>query len=270
VLDVAGAFEYSVSAVLAEGGKPPPSRVTDQIKRERELADFLFVPSAFVEACLVENGVPLERIVRIPYGVDASLFAPSGRADDRPFRALFAGRIGLRKGVSYLLEAWSSLRLPHADLVLLGSPDAYGSELMRRHAGRYRHVPQVPLFDLYQWFDTSDIFVFPSLSEGSALVTYMALAAGLPLITTMNSGSVLRHGIEGFLVPPRDAQALAQRIRDLYDDTELRHGMGVAARQTVIRSYTWGHYRLRIASAYRAILDGRDPRTAIEPRVPVS
>ena len=268
VLDVTSAFEYSVRAVSDEGGKPPPADVVHRIQQERDLADFLLVPSEFVENCLIENGIPAGKIVRIPYGVNPSTFAPIKRVGEVPFRVLFAGRIGLRKGVTYLLEAWSRLRLVNAELVLIGSPDTEGSELLRRHAGEFRHVPQVPLSELHRWFQLSDVFVFPSLAEGSALVTYMALGAGLPMVTTVNSGSVLREGVEGFLVPPRDVAALADRIRLIHDDPNLRRRIGKAARKTVLGCYTWAHYRSRVASAYRAILDGRDPRPSIEPPVP--
>jgi glycosyltransferase involved in cell wall biosynthesis len=239
-----------------------------RIRAERASADFLIAPSKFVERCLVENGVPPEKIIRIPYGVDPLMFTPLEAKSDRPFRALFAGRLGLRKGLKYLLEAWSQLRLQNAELVLVGAPDSYGLELLRHHAGLYRHIAPVPLFELHRWFQSSDIFVFPSLSEGSALVTYMALGAGLPMVTTVNSGSVLTEGVQGFLVPPRDAQALADRILDLYRDTELRRRMSSAARETVVGSFTWKHYRLRIASAYRAILDGHDPNEALDPPLP--
>jgi glycosyltransferase involved in cell wall biosynthesis len=265
---VTSSFEYSAKAASEEGGEPPTDELVRRIKRERELADFLLVPSEFVETCLIENGVERQRIIKIPYGVDPTTFAPRKTAEQRPFRVLFAGQLGLRKGVKYLLEAWTKLNLPKAELVLVGSPDAQGLELLRRHAGHFRHVPHVPLFELHHLFQSSDLFVFPSLAEGSALVTYMALAAGLPMVTTVNSGSVLRDGVEGFLVPPRDAQVLADRISYLFGDRQLRQRMGSAARETILGNYTWRHYRLRIGSAYRGILQGPYSRIVLDPPVP--
>ncbi len=268
ILDVPSAFEYFVSAISEEGGTAPSANLVRRFKLERELADYLFVPSAFVESCLIENGVPPQKIVCIPYGVNPTAFAPAERVGNGPLRVLFAGRIGLRKGVSYLLSAWSGLALRNAELVLVGGVDRYGRELLRRHHGKYRHVDQVPLFELHHWFQSSDLFVFPSLAEGSALVTYMALAAGLPTVTTVNSGSVVRDGVDGFLVPPRDVATLASRITTLCEDAELRRRMGAAARKSVLDAYTWKHYRLRIASAYRAILDGGNPNLALDPPLP--
>jgi glycosyltransferase involved in cell wall biosynthesis len=97
----------------------------------------------------------------------------------------------------------------------------------------------------------------------------MALAAGLPMVTTINSGSVLRDGVEGFLVPPRDTQALADRILELFTHPEVQRRMGVAARETVRRHYTWAHYRLRVASAYRGMLQGPNSPIDIDPPLPV-
>ncbi len=268
VLDAASAFEYFVQAISEEGGKPPSARLIRRFKLERELADYIFVPSEFVKSCLIENGVPSGKIVQIPYGVDPTSFVPEEKIIERPIRILFAGRIGLRKGVAYLLSAWSTLDLKDAELVLVGGVDRYGAALLRKYYGQYHHVDQVPLFDLHRWFQSSDIFVFPSLAEGSALVTYMALASGLPTVTTVNSGSVVRDGISGFLVPPRDVGALANVIRVLCGDSELRRRMGAAGRNSVLASYTWQHYRMRIGSAYKAILDGGDPRRSLDPPLP--
>jgi glycosyltransferase involved in cell wall biosynthesis len=131
VLDVTASFEFSARATSEEGGDPPSEELVRRIKGERALADFLLVPSKFVETCLVENGVDPRKIVRIPYGVDPSTFAPGEPDQQRPFTALFAGQLGLRKGLKYLLEAWASLRLPNAELVLVGQPDHHGRELMQ-------------------------------------------------------------------------------------------------------------------------------------------
>ena len=75
----------------------------------------------------------------------------------------------------------------------------------------------------------ADVFVFPSLFEGSAVVTYEALACGLPSVVTPEAGSVVRDGVEGFLVAPRDVLALAERMEQLGNDPGLRDRMSAAA-----------------------------------------
>jgi glycosyltransferase involved in cell wall biosynthesis len=95
--------------------------------------------------------------------------------------------------------------------------------------------------------------VFPSLCEGSATVTYEALAAGLPVITTPHAGSVVRDGREGFVVPIRDVDALAARIDLLAGDPELVAQMSRAARQRS-REFSWPRYGERLVSALQQIL----------------
>jgi glycosyltransferase involved in cell wall biosynthesis len=257
VLDVPSAHELFLRAVAAEGGKVRLLRGID-VAAERRLADYLLAPSQFVVDCLVDAGVEAERIVQIPYAVDPSRFRPTAeRASTKPFRALFVGQIGLRKGVRYLLEAWRRLDLPDAELVLVGQPDAAGRRVLRDYAGCYRWIGAVPKQQVHAWFQESSVFVFPSLAEGSALVTYEAMASGLPLITTPNSGSVMRDGIDGYLVPPRDIDTLCVALRLLHDQPEQRERMARRARALIEEQYTWRHYRHRLAAFYQAVLERR-------------
>ncbi len=255
VLDVPSAHEYFA---LAEGTNCQP-----RIALERQLADTLLAPSDYVVSCLTEAGVPQDRIVKVPYGVDAAAFKPGPAPQaDREFRAVFIGTIGRRKGVSYLLEAWRRLALPHAELILVGYVDEEGRRLLGRYRGVYRFVGSCPKHEIHRFLRQSDVFVFPSLAEGSALVTYEALASGLPVITTPNSGSVVRDGIDGFLVPPRDVDAIGERLELLYGDPALRGRMAAQGRALIERSYTWRHYRERVAGVYRGMLDGDGERRA--------
>src|SRR5262249_33445676 len=97
----------------------------------------------------------------------------------------------------------------------------------------------------------ADVFVFPSLFEGSAVVTYEALACGLPSIVTPNAGSVVRDGVEGFLVRPRNALALAARMEQLGNNRELRSTMAKAARLRAL-AFDWPRYH----AALTTVVDG--------------
>jgi glycosyltransferase involved in cell wall biosynthesis len=263
ILDVPSAHER----FMALEGKAPQPRVA----QERSLADILLAPSDYVVECLTEAGVPGDRIIKIPYGVDPDSFKrdASLRKDD-VFRAIFVGRIGRRKGVSYLLEAWRRLDLPNAELLLVGEPDEEGRRLLRRYEGLYRFVGPHPKYEVHRFFQQSDVFVFPSLAEGSAYVTYEALASELPIITTPNSGSVIRDGIDGLLIPVRDIEALEERLALLHADPALRRTMGLQGRELIERKYTWRHYYERVGQVHRQMLE-RMPATApqtIEKKTP--
>jgi alpha-maltose-1-phosphate synthase len=185
------------------------------------------------------------------------------RPRDR-FRLLFVGHLSQRKGIGYVLEAAKRLRgLPGLELVLVGRK--VGAEAaFAPYADLFRHVSHVPFHEVHTLFQDADVFVYPSLHEGSAFVTYEALASGLPIVTTPNAGSVVRDGVEGFVVPIRDVDALVERIERLHRDPDLRRAMSEAARARA-RDFTWAHYRRRVATqldawlAERATGSGRMP-----------
>jgi glycosyltransferase involved in cell wall biosynthesis len=250
ILDVPNAYERMLEV-------DRNTRVSDNyptlIKQERSLADFLLVPSLHVSGCLLENGVPSEKIVYIPYGVDVGRFRPSQPNGD-VFRVLFVGQVSSRKGVMVLFDAWRRLALPDAELVVVGAVWLTSDEL-RRMPKNVRLVGAVPKHEVHEWFAGADVFAFPSLCEGSALVTYEAMASSLPVIVTAQSGSVATDGVDGFVVDAADVEALADRLHILYTDRELRVELGRAARRTIEGAYTWRHYRERIRGFYVGLGD---------------
>jgi glycosyltransferase involved in cell wall biosynthesis len=97
----------------------------------------------------------------------------------------------------------------------------------------------------------ADVFVFPSLFEGSAVVTYEALACGLPGIVTPDAGSVVRDGVDGFLVPPRDVETLAARMERLGADPALRAALAASARARALE-FDWPRYHAALITAVDA------------------
>jgi glycosyltransferase involved in cell wall biosynthesis len=229
----------------------PPDWIIERCRIEALEADRVLVPSDYVRDTLVARGTRPERIAVIPYGVDVARFHPAPKPSGRPFRILFVGSLSQRKGIKYLLEAVKRLRLPDAELMLVGR--RIGSETaFAPYDGLFRHVPHVPYHEVHRLFAAADVFVYPSLHEGSAFATYEAMASGLPVIATPNTGSVVRDGIDGFLVPPRDVEALMERIERLYRDPDLRRTMGASARQRA-EAFTWSAYRERVAGFFAGL-----------------
>jgi starch synthase len=231
----------------------PPDWLIERCRHEALQADCVLAPSEYVRNTLTAIGVADERIVLLPYGADTTRFSPALPRAGGPFRLLFVGQLSQRKGLKYLLEAFVRLRLPDAELILVGPVMGSGSGL-RRYREFFRHVPPTPQPELSQWYAQADVFVYPSLHEGSALVIYEALASGLPVITTPNSGSVVRDGLEGFLVPIRDVQALAERILFLYETPELRRELARRARVRA-EQFSWTLYRQRLAAVLRRLAE---------------
>jgi glycosyltransferase involved in cell wall biosynthesis len=250
VLDVSNAHERAERA-LREEGESGGVGSTERVRAERDLADVLLAPSEFVEECLVESGVSKKQIVRLPYGADPDRFSVAEPQHDGLFRVLFVGSVSARKGVRYLLEAWRRLELRDAELILVGAADAFGRKLIADAPSSVRWVGCVGGHEVQQYFANADAFAFPSLAEGSALVTYEALASGLPVVTTTSSGSVVRDGVDGFVVAPRDVDAICDRIEALWRDRDLGRRLGLSGRSLIESEYTWRHYGRRLDDVYR-------------------
>lgn len=217
--------------------------------RDLELADRILVPSEHIARWITRHGTPAEKVQVLPYAADVERFRPdpTKRSDPERCTFLFAGGITQRKGIRYLLEAWRRVRRPGWRLQLLGGLPAdptplepYRDEV--EWLGRRGHA-EVP-----EAMAAADVFVFPSLFEGSAVVTYEALACGLPSIVTESSGSVVRDGLEGLVVLPADIDALARAMERLGTEGGLRSAMSAAARARA-EAYDWPRYHAGILSA---------------------
>ncbi len=223
-----------------------PEWLIERCSQEALLADCVLSPSEYVRHSLIANGVEPARIAALPFGVDPERFQPPPERTEKTFRVLFVGQLSQRKGIKYLLEAFRNLRLPSAELVLVGNVAGSGKGLLR-YRDMFQHIPNVPRAEVHHWFERADVFVYPSLHEGSALAIYEALACGLPIITTPNSGSMVQDGIQGYIVPIRDVERLKEKILLLYENRELRQEMSRRARLRA-EEFTWAAYRQRLGS----------------------
>ncbi len=220
---------------------------------ELEAADYVLIPSDFVRRSFLEENFPEDRLLQLSFGADTRRFYPAETKESHPFRVLFVGQLSGRKGILYLLEAWRQLDWRNAELWLVGRIDPLCGSLLKgwQEFPTVRMVGHMP--DPVSLYQNADVFAFPTIEEGSALVTYEALACGLPVITTPNAGSVVRDGREGFLVPIRDVDALADQLERLRADGQLRKEMKLAARQRAA-SFTWENYEDTLAKIYVAQL----------------
>jgi hypothetical protein len=211
------------------------------------LAHRVVVPSDHIAETLVQSGTPRERIRVIPYAADCRRFQPlAGKRHQTSCTFLFAGGISQRKGIKYLLQAWQKVRRPGWKLQLLGPlPDDIGP--MRPYLDTVEALGRVSHSEVPAIMAEADVFVFPSLFEGSAVVTYEALACGLPCVVTPQAGSIVRDAHEGFLVAPRDVDALAARMEELGRDPALRGCMAAAARARAL-DFDWPRYHAALAA----------------------
>lgn len=233
----------------------------DRLVAEYALADYLLVPSSHVAETMIHSGIPPKKVFIVPYGVDSSRFPsrdaqPEWDGRNRPFRILFVGQVIPRKGIHYIIQAFEKLQLPNSELVIVGQGEpAYLALLKKMISSEHqiRFIGQIPQIELWEYYQNSDVFVFPTVSEGSALVIYEAMSAGLPVITTPNAGSVVQDGLDGFIIPVRDVETLQDKILCLYQNPDVRLKMGRDSQERV-QEFTWERYRERLLMVYDQIL----------------
>jgi alpha-maltose-1-phosphate synthase len=238
----------------------------DQRIIERELAeyagsDLIFVPSTFVWQTFIQEGVPANKLCKNPYGVDLGVFRRTQKEDD-VFRIVYVGAISLRKGIPYLLRAVAGLKLPKFELWLIGAVQSEARKFLADYDGCYRYLGAIPRSELYRYYGQGSVFVIASIEEGLALVQAQAMACGLPVIATVNTGceDLFTDGVEGFVVPVRDPEAIRDRVLELYDDPELRDQMSQAALRRVRLMNGCNDYGDRAARFYAEALHQREDR----------
>jgi glycosyltransferase involved in cell wall biosynthesis len=215
----------------------------ERLDAEIESAHSILVGSDYVADTFAWQGVQRTKLKVVPYGVDLRVFtpAPAPRTPDGSFRVIYSGQLTQRKGLSYLLRGYARFRRLDSVLTLVGMPVGDGSALAT-FDHLFEHVPHQPRPALAQRYRDSDVFVLPTLIEGMPLVVVEAMACGLPVIVTANGpAGIVRDGIDGFIVPERDEQAIADRLERLYRDRDLRLAMGASAAARAL-AFSWRAY----------------------------
>jgi alpha-maltose-1-phosphate synthase len=196
---------------------PPVSRHYQNLVVESvAAADYICVASNFVQNSFLKRGYPAEKLLFCPYPVDLEAFtpAPEPRPADRPFTILHTGGLSLRKGTPYLLEAFRLIRkeVPNAMLRIKRHVRNDVVDILKKNSDLPIEWSDNLDFDGHvRRYQTSDLLLFPSIEDGFALVVAEALACGLPVITTPNTGAsdLVQSGVNGEIVPIRNARALA-------------------------------------------------------------
>lgn len=207
-------------------------------REEHERADLIVVPSRFVRSTLIEEDVDPDKIRVIPFGTDLKLFhlpAPGKElAPHSKVVVLYTGAFSARKGLPVLLAAWQRLREPSAAELWLAGPGSIPDSVLRQLPDSVQVLGQRTRAELSSLMQQADAFVFPSHFEGLAQVQLEALATGLPVISTYESGAeeVILAGQNGLLVRAGDASGLTEALQRLVGDKALRLEMRKSAEKS--------------------------------------
>lgn len=234
------------------------SDVRDTLREEAiyAAADAITVPSTAAKSSFVAMGVAAEKVHVIPYGVRLERFQPGEPPSGAEFNVLFAGAVGLRKGIPYLLEAFAALRTPRKCLRIIGSVQEEIRPLLASLPTEgVEFLGVLPQAELAAWMGRSHVLVLPSIEEGLALVQAQAMACGCPVICSTATGGedLFRDGAEGFVVPVRDTQALTLRMQQIADDPSLQANLRSAALARVQHLGGWATYGDRWEALLRSL-----------------
>jgi len=229
-------------------GLPAPAEDPRDVVREETIyaaADAITVPSSYSRRSFIELGVPAEKVHTIPYGVRLEAFAKVAGPPADSFEVLFVGQVSPGKGVPYLLQAFQQLKHPRKCLRVVGSMSPEIQQILPRlPTGGVEFVGAVPQAQLPEMMSASHLLVLPSIDDGFGMVLSQALACGCPVLASTNTGAddLIADGDEGFIVPIRDVEALADRMQRLADDPDLQRRMSEAALACVKHLGGWRHY----------------------------
>ncbi|MBA4318831.1 MAG: hypothetical protein C0412_10560 [Flavobacterium sp.] len=200
--------------------------------KEYEAADYILLPSKFVKQSFLAKGFPEEKLLKVPYGFTIPVQKSSSPINAHTtFNVLYVGSISVRKGIRYLIEAFKKLETPNKKLTIVGSVEQISGIEDIEITDDIEFVGVLKGADLEKAYQSADVFCLPTIEDGYGLVLGEALSYGLPLITTTNSGGLdlIAEGIEGFIVPIRDATAIYEKLKLLSSDSELLAKMKLAA-----------------------------------------
>lgn len=229
------------SILKHEVGWRPRGFLTIKCAKELEECNHILTSSEWVRNSLVPYGLEHKAKI-IPLGADLNTFHPGEREDDK-FRVIFVGSNWIQKGLIYLLRAWKNLKLKDAELVIAGIKEETGKKILEQVIKS--DIPNIkwgwyPKEELARAYRNSDVMCLPSLQDGFGLVVIEAMASGIPVIVSSNTGAAqhIYNGRNGFIVPAKNVDTLQGFIEILYYDRAQGRKMGNQAVK-MAQNFTW-------------------------------
>lgn len=244
--------EYAKFGIRVE---PTSARTLRRGEQELAETDYIFCPSELVRQSLLAEGIAEEKVRLIPQGVDTKKFKVTRTPESfaGPFKVLFIGHLGFRKGLPYLLQAWDKLQFKDAQLILVGGEEREIQNYLHPFLDR-QDIVFAGYTDPKPYLEKATVFVCPSIEDGFGLVVLEAMAAGVPVIVSQNTGAkdVVREGQDGYIVPAGEAETLAERLSELYERRDLAFRLGLSATQRA-REFDWSVYRRKLIETYQTL-----------------
>lgn len=221
------------------------------LSSEVKLATHFICASSLTKKSLTFKGISEDKIKVIPYGVDTSKFAFSQRKQAEVFKVIFIGSLNQRKGITYLLDALAEMNNVELTIVTRG---IYDETLIQNYNFPIHVVIDVPHDKLKEELHKAHCFVLPSILEGFGQVILEAMATGIPVIATENTAAIdiIENGVDGFVTPIRDVQAIKVSLEKLQSDATFAQNMGKAAYEKA-KIYTWKKFRTDLVTHIQSL-----------------
>lgn len=210
-----------------------------------DLSDFISIPSKFVYKSFLEYNIPKSKLIVNPYGADLSKFFPA-KLSNKKFTILTVGHGSFQKGLIYVLRAHNLIK---GDFIHyhVGSIEYYIKKFSKSFRN-FIHINSVNQEKLREFYQKSDVFVLATLQEGLSLTILEAMACGLPVITTKNSGveSIKSNLKFGEIIKPKNSNEIAKKINFFQDNLNLKKQYSENSLKIVSEGgFTWSDYGYR-------------------------
>ena len=254
-------FDESVNPEIQKYNQKPfitsSGRFWKMAIRDCNLADTVLVNSHFVKQTFVDHGFDENKIKVVYLGVREDFYRlKKDYTKSKVLRILFTGSFEVRKGAEYILKAMQILDQMQFsyELIIVGS-NMEASNLLKKYPAKHLNlVGHIPQDELEYYLSTADIYLFPSLGEGCAVSAMEAMAAGLPVITTKESGIPIIDHVDGIQLPFKNEKSIVDAIFELNDNIDLRKRLGENAAEKIINNYSWNMYSEQVKNLYSKLL----------------
>ncbi len=246
---------------LKIGIKPkiPSKKMIDKEMQEYDLADYIFVPSQFVKDSFLKYGIDEKKIVKIPYGVDLKEFEKfnNSKKTKEKFKIISVGTVCIRKGSHHLIKAFDEISLPNSELIFVGPIDKEMNFIIEKFSKKKNIIffGKKDQDKLKYYYNESDLFILNSIEDGFGMVISQAMACGLPVISTDNTGGseIIDNNINGYIIPVGNNEILKEKIKELYLNKKKLKIMGLNAYKKSLTSLSWENYGNKIFDAYESL-----------------
>ena len=226
------------------------SRVEQKEIVEYELADFITVPSKFAKRSFLERGFPPNKIFVNNFGVSSFFFPKAPK--NKKFTILYVGALTVQKGLIHLFKALHLLKwsLSDYEVWFIGQSSSELNQFITSYKrSNWIFFGHTAHHELADKISRCSVMVHPSIQEGLSMVIPQVMSCGVPVIATTNTGGedIIENGVNGFIVPIRSPELIANRLQQLYEDQDALKKMQREALNHVAKYSSWDQYGSRYA-----------------------